>query len=165
MSCLYVKTFHSHIQPTVRRLICNHDTAVIIRLNNSLSSDLSKNVPMMCRISFRLSSSPLFRSINSFFLSSLSNELYYVHENSENYCFLSVSSKASKVQKAKADRIDPIARNKGCRITVTERPSSRLFSKNSSTGSLPLLRIFFIFNVYPSFGMSPLRPFYKSISH
>jgi hypothetical protein len=160
------REFHSHVQPVVR-LIRNRDTTVIIRLNNSLSPDLSKNVPMVPY--FLLSSSIAVVSTDFFpFLAWRMN--YTIHENSENYCFLSVSSKAPKYKKLKPIGSIQSARNKGCRITVTERPSFRHCFLRIARQVVYLftLRIFLIFNVYSwSFlwYQSPLRLFYKSITH
>jgi len=87
----------------------------------------------------------------------------------KNYCFSLLSLKAPKCEKRKrADRIDPIARNKGCHTAVTERPSSRHYFLRITPQSILLLHEYFwsstcildhLFDIYSLFQSS----FHKSI--
>lgn len=153
LSRLHVKAFHSHTQPSMG-LIRNRDTAVIIRLNNSLSPGLSKNVPMVPPSLFAIHRRRRLPAHRASFLSPLKNKLSFVfQENSENYCFSPVPLKAVKYGKKgkQADRIDPIGRNKGCRVAIAERQSSRhcFLEIARQVVYLSAERVFLIFDVYP----------------
>jgi len=107
MSRSFVKAFHSHVHSAVQ-LIRNRDTVVIIRLNNSLSAGLSKNVPMLAP-SFLPFFLPLARSLSLSLSLSLSPSLSVEEQlalrrfprktHSENYSFPPVSLKAFKYEK------------------------------------------------------------------
>lgn len=117
-----------------------------------------------CYLSF-LPSSITVVFIHLFFLSSLKNELSDVSRKIIAFHFYLL--KAPKCEKRKrADRIDPIARNKGCHTAVTERPSSRHYFLRIARQSILLLHEYFLsstrilghfFNIYYSL------PFHTSI--
>lgn len=118
----------SHTQPTPRA-IRNRDTTVIIRLNNSLSPDLSKNVPVIPSSLFapsrphplHLVSIP-FTLIFAVSLPRPENKPLF-HENPENYCSPPLSLRAlRREEKSKpTSGIDPIARNKECGVDYSRK--------------------------------------------
>lgn len=106
-------------------LIRNRDTAVIIRLNNSLSPGLSKNVPKVPSSFFyfppSVSSSPIYFSYHRW----KTNCRPMFRENSEKLLFISLKAsgyeKESKPTESIQLRETKVARH----AAVTERPSSR----------------------------------------
>lgn len=129
----------THTSTPVVRLIRNRDTAVIIRLNNSLSPGLSKNKPMMPPSLCIPPPSPPSSSLACLsFHRWKTNCRSVFRENWEKLLLFTCIFKGSGARKRKqTDRIDPIARNKDCHTAVTERPSSRhYFLRIAQTGLL-----------------------------
>lgn len=139
------------------RLIRNRDTAVIIRLNNSLSPGLSKNKPMMPPSLCTPPPSPSSSLACLSFHRCKTNCRSVFRENWEKLLLFTCIFKGSGARKRKqTDRIDPIARNKGCHTAVTERPSSRHYFLRiaqtglsyCSTGILDLQHVFLVSLIY-----------------
>lgn len=151
MSRSYAKTFYSHIHRRLR-LIRNRDTAVIIRLNNSLSPGLSKNVPMVPPSFFTFLHLRRHRYPFTFpLVVEKTNRRPASRKNSEKLFLIPGIFKGLEVRRGKQpDRIDSIARNKSCHTAVTERPSSRYYFLRTARQTVCLIapRIFLFFNMY-----------------